>query len=158
MRVLGEFYTFYKKNTKSALLLASYNTLQNSFRRNWMLRQPLLYWLPKHPVFWSAFTPLTQSVRLPMVTYPSLCSPCVTYGTLCHTIGHQVLPTPVSVIPHRLLCHVAGTPLWLLRLEGLHLDYFWLPLPFFTFNPYLGKRRISLGVIGILSMYLRLHT
>ena len=48
------------------------------------------YWLPKHPVFW--FT-LTQSVRLPMVTYPSLCSPCVTYGTLCHAIGHQVLPT-----------------------------------------------------------------
>ena len=48
------------------------------------------YWLPKHPIFW--FT-LTQSVRLSMVTYPSLCSPCVTYGTLCHAIGHQVLPT-----------------------------------------------------------------
>ena len=28
-----------------------------------------------------------------MVTYPSLCSTCVTYGTLCHAIGHQVLPT-----------------------------------------------------------------
>ena len=49
-----------------------------------------IYWLPKHPVFW--FT-LIQSVRLPMVTYPSLCSPCVIYGTLCHAIGHQVLPT-----------------------------------------------------------------
>ena len=35
----------------------------------------------------------TQSVRLPMVTYPSLRSPCVTYKTLCHAIGHQVLPT-----------------------------------------------------------------
>ena len=34
-----------------------------------------------------------------MATYPSLCSPCVTYGTLCHTIGHQVLPTHL-VIPH----------------------------------------------------------
>ena len=29
-----------------------------------------------------------------MATYPSLCSPCVTYGTLCHAIGHQMLPTP----------------------------------------------------------------
>ena len=35
----------------------------------------------------------TQSVRLPLVTYPSLCSTCVTYRTPCHTIGHQVLPT-----------------------------------------------------------------
>ena len=35
----------------------------------------------------------TQSVRLPLVTYPSLCSTCVTYRMLCHTIGHQVLPT-----------------------------------------------------------------
>ena len=36
---------------------------------------------------------LTQSVRLPLVTYPSLCSTCVTYRTLFHAIGHQVLPT-----------------------------------------------------------------
>ena len=35
----------------------------------------------------------TQSVRLPLVTYPSLSSTCVTYRTLCHAIGHQVLPT-----------------------------------------------------------------
>ena len=35
----------------------------------------------------------TQSVKLPLVTYPSLCSTCVTYRTLCHAIGHQVLPT-----------------------------------------------------------------
>ena len=38
-------------------------------------------------------SPLTQSVRPPMVTYPSLCSTCVTYRTSCHAIGHQVLPT-----------------------------------------------------------------
>ena len=50
------------------------------------------YWLPKHPVFWFNLT-LTQPVRLSMVTYPSLCSTCVTYRTLCHAIGHQVLPT-----------------------------------------------------------------
>ena len=34
-----------------------------------------------------------QSVRLPLVTYPSLCSTCVTYRTPCHAIGHQVLST-----------------------------------------------------------------
>ena len=28
-----------------------------------------------------------------MVTYPSLCSACMTYGTLYRAIGHQVLPT-----------------------------------------------------------------
>ena len=41
------------------------------------------------------YSPLfpTQSVRLPLVTYPSLCSTCVTYRTLYHAIGHQVLPT-----------------------------------------------------------------
>ena len=35
----------------------------------------------------------TQSVRLPFVTYPSLCSTGVTYRMLCHSIGHQVLLT-----------------------------------------------------------------
>ena len=35
----------------------------------------------------------TQLFRLPLVTYPSLCSTCVTYRMLCHAIGHQVLPT-----------------------------------------------------------------
>ena len=34
----------------------------------------------------------TQSVRLPLVTYPSLCSTCMTYRTPYHSIGHQVLP------------------------------------------------------------------
>ena len=40
------------------------------------------------------FTPLflTQSVRLPLVTYPSPSSICVTYRTPCHASGHQVLP------------------------------------------------------------------
>ena len=34
-----------------------------------------------------------------MTTFPSLCSPCVTYRTLCHAIGYQVLPNH-PVIPH----------------------------------------------------------
>ena len=33
-------------------------------------------------------------IHLPIpVTYPSLCSTCVTYRTPCYAIGHQVLPT-----------------------------------------------------------------
>ena len=35
----------------------------------------------------------TQSVRLPLVTYPLLCSTCVTYGTPYRPIRHQFLPT-----------------------------------------------------------------
>ena len=38
------------------------------------------------------FVHLTQLVGLPWVTYDLLCSTCVTYGTLCHAIVHQVLP------------------------------------------------------------------
>ena len=49
----------------------------------------LLYWLPKHPMFW--FTPSTVSYAA-YGYLPSLCSICVTYGTSCRAIGHQVLP------------------------------------------------------------------
>ena len=31
------------------------------------------------------------SVRLPLITYPSLCSTYVIYRTPCHAIGHQML-------------------------------------------------------------------
>ena len=34
----------------------------------------------------------TQLVKLPLVTYPLLCSTCVTKGTLCYAIGHELLP------------------------------------------------------------------
>ena len=38
-------------------------SLQNSPRRNWMLRQPLLftYWLPKHLVFWFTHNNVSQA-------------------------------------------------------------------------------------------------
>ena len=85
----------------SAVILLTLNlTLQNSLRRNWVLRQLLFSWLPKHPVFLFIFTippplpPTIQLVKLPMVSYPSLYITCVTYETLCHAISHQVLPTP----------------------------------------------------------------
>ena len=38
--------------------------------------------------------PLRQLVRLPGVAYNLLYSACVTYRTPCHSIGHQVFPTP----------------------------------------------------------------
>ena len=39
--------------------------------------------------------PLSQHSQLGhlWLPTPSLCSTCVTYRTLCHAIGHQVLPT-----------------------------------------------------------------
>ena len=45
--------------------------LQNSFKRNKMLRQSLFftYWLPKHPVFW--FTPFSQHSRLSCLWLPT---------------------------------------------------------------------------------------
>ena len=68
--------------------------------------------------FFCSPLPLTQSVRLPMVAYPSLCS------TWCLMRCHAMPEFTTSFQP----------------------------------NPYLGKRRTSPGVIGILSMHLRLHT
>ena len=53
-------------------------TLQNFLRRNWMLRQPLLYLLCLLVAQASCFLihsyHLTQSVRPSMITYHSLCS------------------------------------------------------------------------------------
>ena len=76
----------------SWMAASNLKSLQKPLRRNWILGQPLLVvsWLLKHPAFW--FT-LTQSVRPPMVTYPSLCTAYMTYGTSCHSIGHEVLST-----------------------------------------------------------------
>ena len=62
-------------------------------RRNWMLEQPLDFTGCSNIQFFNSPLPLTQLVRLPGVTYHLLCSSCVTYGTLCHAIGHQVFPT-----------------------------------------------------------------
>ena len=49
------------------------------------------YWCLGIQFFYSSSYPNT--VRAPLVTYPSLCSICVTYSKPCHAIGHQVLPT-----------------------------------------------------------------
>ena len=36
---------------------------------------------------------LIHSNSLPLITYASLCSTCVTYRALSHSMGHQLLPT-----------------------------------------------------------------
>ena len=64
---------------------------QNSLGEIGCLGNPYFYLLVAYAS--SFLIPPTQSVRLAMVTYPSLCSTCVTYGTPWHAIRHQVLPT-----------------------------------------------------------------
>ena len=54
-------------------------------------------------------TPLfpTQSVRLPLVTYPSLWSTYVTYRTSCHSIGLHVLSTQLLLGKQRVSLGIA---------------------------------------------------
>ena len=56
--------------TVSWMAAFAFQYLQNSLRRNWMLRQCLLfaYWLSKHPVFW--FTSLFNTVSQATFGYP----------------------------------------------------------------------------------------
>ena len=77
--------------------------LQNSLRRNWMLRQPLLsvYWLPKHPVVW--FTSLfwqSQSDQLWLPT-PQCAAPVWLRG--CHA-----MPLVTRRFPSTLYCECYG--------------------------------------------------
>ena len=83
----------------------------------------------------------------------------MTYRTLCHAVGHQVLPTH-PVIPHPPVdYHQFFRPILYFQLSPAQGDSRLIPHhPFFTARAYLGKRRIFLGVISILSMHLRLHT
>ena len=57
----------------------------------WLLS--VAYFLFRHPVFLFTSLFLTQSVRQPLVTYPSLCSVYVTYRTPYHANSHQALST-----------------------------------------------------------------
>ena len=120
-----------------------------------MLRQHLFFWSGCLSIqFFNVPVPLTQSVRPPMATYPSLCSTCVTYGMPCHTRGHQVLPNH-TVIPHSPVDYRrVFTPILYFQPSPAQSDSRLTPPPFF----YLGRRSISLRVISILSMYLHLHT
>ena len=57
----------------------------------WLLSIAYFSWLFRHPLY--LFTPFPNTFRLPLITYPGLCSTCVSYMTLCHASGHQVPPT-----------------------------------------------------------------
>ena len=65
---------------------------RESLHQLWAL-MGFFFWTLRHPVFWFISLFLTQSVRLPLVTYPSLSSTYVTYRTPCHANCHQALPT-----------------------------------------------------------------
>ena len=54
--------------------------------------------LPKHPVFLFTLTPYTAS-QANYGYLPLTVQPCVTYRTLCHAIGHQLLPTLAATLP-----------------------------------------------------------
>ena len=62
--------------------------LTTHFSTDCLSIQFLVYTPPHpHPLFPS------QLVRPTLITYFSLCSTCVIYGTPCHIIGNQPLPT-----------------------------------------------------------------
>ena len=79
--------------TDSQMAASDLQSLQNSLTRNFRrcLDNPyfLLTDLLSIQFFYS---PPTQSVKPPLVTYSSLCSTCVTYRTPCHSISHQAFP------------------------------------------------------------------
>ena len=62
-----------------------------------MLQQPLLFTGCSSIQFFNSALSQTYLVRPHLVASTSLCILCVTYWTLCHVIGYQVLPTqPLS--------------------------------------------------------------
>ena len=65
---------------------------ESSFRRNRLLEQTLVF-IGNIASSFNSPPSLKQSVRPALVPYHSLCNTCVTYKTLCCSIGHQVLPT-----------------------------------------------------------------
>ena len=59
-----------------------------------MLEQPLVFADCSSIQFLNSPLPQTQSIGSHLVVFSSLRSACVTYEGPCHSIGHQVLPTP----------------------------------------------------------------
>ena len=81
-----DIYSFYKVVFKWLLLIISLNG--TPLEKIGCLGNPYF----RHPVFWFTLFP-TKSVRLSLVTYPSLCITCMTYRIPSYAISHQVLPT-----------------------------------------------------------------
>ena len=93
LKKISSHFSGFKRVRKIAIILLTFKT---PLRETRCLGNPyfLLYWLPKH-LFLDSLHPLFfNTVRPSLVTYPSLCSTCVTYYRMpCHAIGHQLLPT-----------------------------------------------------------------
>ena len=67
-----------------------YILYKTPFEKTGCIVKPYFYLLV---AYGSSFLIRPNTVMLPIVMYPSLCSTCVTYRTLCRAIGQQVLPT-----------------------------------------------------------------
>lgn len=69
--------------------------IKQSYSEIFFLFKELTHFCPKEldNYFWfPSFYQYSQSRHLGTISC-RLCSTCMTYGTSCHTIGHQVLPT-----------------------------------------------------------------
>ena len=117
--------------------------------------------------FFNSTLALAQSVRPPMATYPSLCSPCDLQDAMPRHWSPGASHPPCHPSPSRGL--LPGFYTHFILSAQPSADWFatYPHHPFFycerygfesAYFIYLGKWRISLGVISILSMYLRIHT
>ena len=67
----------------------------------------LISWLFRHPVFWFTSLFLTQSVRLSLLTYPSMCSSYVTCRMPCYARVTKHFPPNPYLERHRVSLGVA---------------------------------------------------
>ena len=91
--VWATFWATYPCHWHSTLASQTCEGLHQLWALPGLLSVAYFSWLLWHPVFQFISLFPTQSVGLPLVTYSSMCSTCVTYRTPCHATGHQLLPT-----------------------------------------------------------------
>ena len=90
--VWATFWATYPCHWHSTLASQTCEGLHQLWALPGLLSVAYFSWLLWHPVFQFISLFPTQSVGLPLVTYSSMCSTCVTYRTPCHASGHQSLP------------------------------------------------------------------
>ena len=92
MDAWATFWATYPCHRHSTMASQAHEGLHQLWALPRLLSVAYFSWLFRHPVFLFTFLFLTQSARLPLVTYPSLCSAYVTYRMPYHASGHQKLP------------------------------------------------------------------
>ena len=90
---LFPFLSFFISLCLSLLFFMLLCTEQNSHTGNRMLELPLVFTGCSSIQFLIHRLFQTQSVRSPLLPSHSLLNTCVTYGTSCCSIAHQLLPT-----------------------------------------------------------------